>query len=257
MKIVLVIIGLAGLASVANATVTTTYFASSTENLNATSASYGLAGGNVTVYDAQVNTHFGGSDGNVTYPPTSNNTESGLFTLYDAGRGGDLSGIAPYASDEGSSHDFGNQGGIADYRGYDNILVLQLTGFTSDTSLSLLLEAGMSGDKVNIYTGTGALPTTLNGLTPVDSGISVPQGGTTTIGPLAGLSASGNGWIAIQADCTNLVLNGIRASTPIVPEPRYYGMLLAGMLSLAGIVYKRRSNVQADAQACDRCASTS
>jgi hypothetical protein len=250
-KIVLSIIGLAAslsLASVANATVTTTYFAATTEILTGTSATYSVDGATVTVYDAQLGT-WGGGNGNISYPSNSNNTESGLYTLYDSGHGGfgEPSGIAPYASDEGNN--LYRQEGIADHFGYDNIIVLQLSGFSGDNALSLLLEASMSGDKVNIYTGTGALPTTLNGLTPVDVGVSIPTGGATTIGALAGLTASGDGWIAIQADCTNLLLNGLQTSWGghVIPEPRFYGVLLAGLFGLAAIAYKRRSKVRANA----------
>src|ERR1700685_260346 len=116
MKIVLPIIVLAAslsVASVANATVTTTYFASSTDILSGTSATYSVDGASVTVYDAQVDT-WGSGSGSITYPSSSNTTESGLYTLYNnggsyghgdgygGGGGFGLSGIAPYASDEGN-----------------------------------------------------------------------------------------------------------------------------------------------------------
>ena len=48
-------------------------------------------------------------------------------------------------------------------------------------------------------------------------------------------------FIAIQADCTYLLLNSITSSGPSsVPEPRFYGLLLAGLLCASGVVYQKR-----------------
>ena len=47
-------------------------------------------------------------------------------------------------------------------------------------------------------------------------------------------------FIAIKADCTYLLLNSITAHTPSVPEPRFYGFLLAGLFGVVGAIYQRR-----------------
>ena len=50
-------------------------------------------------------------------------------------------------------------------------------------------------------------------------------------------------YIAIQADCTYLLLNSITESGgggQTTPEPRFYGILLVAMLGLVGIVYRKR-----------------
>jgi hypothetical protein len=49
-------------------------------------------------------------------------------------------------------------------------------------------------------------------------------------------SAAGNKYIAIEASSRNVLINTLA----VVPEPRFYGILLIGMLALAGMVWRKR-----------------
>ncbi len=265
MKFALSILGLAAglsLASVANATVTYTFasgnalFAS-----GSSSATYSGAAGTITVYADQVVNSTGAFD------TPGNNSENGLFTV-TAGNNGN--GIAPYNPNDypgfGSTTSTSNleeQKGIVDgvtgASSDDNILLLKLTGFAANSTLSLLLQAGPLTDSFTVYTAdtTGSAPTKLTSgtggmtkynTTPISvGGGAAAFGGTEPTTPqLTGLTISGlgpttTGWIAIQADCQYLLLDSIVVGTTATPEPRFYGILLAGLLGLAGIAYKRRA----------------
>jgi hypothetical protein len=269
MKFALSIFGLAAglsLASVANATVTYT-FASTTVNNNAifasgsSSATYSGSAGTITVYADQVVNNTG------VFDTPGNNSENGLFTV-NAGANG--TGIAPYNPNDypgfgstTSTTDLEEQKGIVDgatgATSDDNIILLKLTGFAANSTLSLLLQAGPTNDSFTVYTSTGATPTRLGGTgmaeynsTPIAvGGGAAALGGTEPTTPqvtgltIAGLGPSTTGWIAIQADCQYLLLDTVGVGTTATPEPRFYGILLAALLGLAGIAYKRRAQVNA------------
>jgi hypothetical protein len=265
MKCVLTILGLAAglsLASVAHATVTYT-FATSNEQVGQGSTycptySTSCSGPTVGVYAEQTN----GTHGTFVTPVETGpwydqtSTESGLFTVTDSPNNFGT-GIAPYNPSEGSGGNFSSQDGITDSAsgadGNGNILLLKLSDFAPGSTLSLLLQAGVTGDSFTIYTSTGAMPTSLSGMTEYDTTpINVDEGGNNkpttpqlTGLTIAGLNTSTTGWIAIEADCHYLLLDSLAVSTPGVPEPRFYGILLAGLLSLAGIAYKRRAQANA------------
>jgi hypothetical protein len=54
--------------------------------------------------------------------------------------------------------------------------------------------------------------------------------------------AAGVEWVAISADCHYLLLDSITGTmtTSTVPEPRFYGLLIAGMLGFAGVYARKR-----------------
>jgi len=257
MKFALSILGLAAglsLASVANATVTYTFASGnsiiSQSSVSTGGATYSQSAGTITVYDVQTTT--GGTF------ESQNSSESGLFTV-TAGANGN--GIAPYDPNEysgfGSATSTSNleeQTGIANFSNFDNVLLLKLTGFAANSTLSLLLQAGPTDDSFTVYTGTGSSePGSLGSLTKVDAspisvgGGAAALGGTEPTSPqvtgltIAGLNSSTTGWIAIQADCQYLLLDTVTVGTTATPEPRFYGILLAAFLGLAGIAYKRRA----------------
>jgi hypothetical protein len=266
MKNVLTIISLAAglsLASVAHATVTYT-FATSNEQVGQGSTycptySASCSGPTVGVYAEQTN-----SGGTFVTPATApwydggQSTESGLFTVTDSPNNFGT-GIAPYNPNEGSGGSFSSQDGITDSvdgsSTNNNIVLLKLSDFAAGSTLSLLLQAGVAGDSFTIYTydDSGATPTSLGQMTKYDpTPINVDEGGNNkpttpqvTGLTIAGLNTGTTGWIAIEADCHYLLLDSLAVNTPGVPEPRYYGILLAGLLCLAGIGYKRRAQASA------------
>jgi hypothetical protein len=255
-------IALLSLASVANASVTYTFATSNTTVAQGStycptySTSCGSSTPTVGVYAEQTNGGNGTFVTPVTYYGTP--TESGLFTVTDVpnNRG---TGIAPYNPTDGSGGSFDNQQGIEDSadkaNGNGNILLLKLSDFTAGSTLSLLLQAGVTGDSFTLYTSTGAMPTSLSGMAKYDANpINVDEGGTSqpttpqvTGLAIAGLNASTTGWVAIQADCHYMLLDTLTVNTPSVPEPRFYGLLLAGLLGLVGTVYQKRRAAQANA----------
>ncbi|HTW66201.1 MAG TPA: hypothetical protein VME17_16370 [Bryobacteraceae bacterium] len=241
MKFALSILGLAAglsLASVASATVTTYTFATS----NTTVA-------NGSTYCATYSTSCSGKQTVTVYGETTGNggNVSGLFTVTDTPNNFGA-GIAPYDPSEGGSP-FSSQRGISETTG--DYLLLDVSNITAGSTLSLLLDAGTGGDQVAIYTSTGSMPTSLGSMTEVLSNVNVGSATNSngsvqpTTPQITGLSLGAtatSGWIAIQADCDYLLLNTLTITSPSgVPEPRFYGLLLAGFLALCGIAYKRRS----------------
>jgi hypothetical protein len=261
MKHLFSILGLgAGLlsASLAHASVTTYTFATSNTQVNQGSTfcpTYSTTCSSSTptvgVYAEQTN----GTAGTFVTPVGS--TESGLFTVIDTPNDYGT-GIAPYNPTNGTNgNTFTNQQGITDSAnnagGNDNILLLKLSDITANSTLSLLLQAGVQGDSFTVYTSTGAMPTSLNGMTNdgtfnVDTkagdqknGSSQPTTPQVTGLTITGLNSSTTGWVAIQADCHYLVLDTLSINSPAAaPEPRFYGLLLAGLLGVAGMVYRKR-----------------
>jgi hypothetical protein len=261
------------LSSLANASVTTYTFATSNEQLSNGAtycATYSTSCGSVPTVGVYADQTSGSLGTFVSTPanagsPTYQSTESGLFTVTDDpnNRG---AGIAPYDPSEGTGGSFDNQDGIVDNvpgsSNNGNILLLKLSDISANSTLSLLLQAGVSGDSFTIYTfdDSGAAPTSLNQMKDVgtynvdEDGTSTPngtspgQGDQVTGLTIAGLSSSTTGWIAIQADCHYLLLNSLSINSPAAtPEPRFYSMLLAAFLGLAGVVYQKRRTAQANA----------
>jgi hypothetical protein len=188
---------------------------------------------------------------------TITSTESGLFTVTDSPNNYGT-GIAPFNPTEGAGT-FSGQNGITDTasgaNGNDNILLLKLSNFSAGSTLSLLLQAGVSGDSFTVYTSTGAMPTSLSGMSKYDANpINVDEPGSIKSNgssqpttpqlsglAIAGLNSSTTGWIAIQADCHYMLLDTLSVIPgTATPEPRFYGLLLATFLGLAGTVYQKR-----------------
>jgi hypothetical protein len=172
---------------------------------------------------------------------------SGLFEVQKGNQGNLASGIGPYDTTEGGSP-FTGQQGIQDssvwnwqkwqYDTDDEMLYIEVNqaSIPAGTTLSFLMQEGDQADTFNVYTSVGSstTPPNLSAMTEVDTDKSV---GVENGGPIE--------FIAIQADCTYLLLNSITASTPAVPEPRFYGLLLASLLGLVGIYARKRQRATA------------
>ena len=187
------------------------------------------------------------------------NPVDGLFEVQKGDEGNLASGIGPYVNGQGGSP-YTGQKGIQDETfkntTVDAMLYIEVsqTGsnpIPSGTTLSFLMQEGDVPDTFTVYTDAVAAGTTtppnLASMTKFDStpisvgsedgGATTPQfkitTDTTTGDPIE--------FIAIQADCTYLLLNSITSSGPSsVPEPRFYGLLLAGLLCAGGVVYQKR-----------------
>ncbi len=258
------ILGLSGgllLTPLANASVTYTFSTSNQQVAQGSTycSTYSTSCGSTTqtigVYAEQTN-----SAGTFVTPAMTGgqSTESGLFTVTDSPHYYG-NGIAPYDPAEGVGSSYSTQSGITDNvsgaGSNGNLLLLKLSNVAAGSTLSLLLQAGVSGDTFTVYTATGAMPTSLNGMTKYDStpihldepGSIQPDGSSQPTTPqvsgltIAGLNASTTGWIAIQADCEYMLLDTLTVTPAATPEPRFYGLLLAGLLGLAGIGYRKRS----------------
>jgi hypothetical protein len=270
------VIGLAGILSLATGASATTCAANTwCFGSNPTTVSDGQAytmtggAGTITVYSEQVinsgNPSING-DFNTFGGPTS--TINGLFStndsVFDEGVG-----IAPYDPKETDS-DFSNQNGISDTVGTSNtqnstadsnVLLLELgNNIANGTTLSFLLQAGDGDGNVQTYSAdfytsdttanVASSGLSLNGLTLAGT---AAAGTISTNGTTAQVSfkknTSGVEWVAIEADCHYMLLDTILATPPSssVPEPRFYGLLLASLLGIAGVVYQRRRAAQANA----------
>jgi hypothetical protein len=172
------------------------------------------------------------------------------------------SGIGPYVPDQGGSP-YTGQLGIQDanYGGndYDAVLYLEIsqTGpdpISSGTTLQFLMQEGLTADTFNVYTsiGTSTTPPNLTSMTEVDKNVAVGATSGGAVNPQFSITTSTTGakpteFIAIEADCDYLLLNSITPKTSSVPEPRFYGLLLAGLFGLAGMLYQKRRAAQAKA----------
>jgi len=140
----------------------------------------------------------------------------------------------------------------------DNFLLLDLSNIAQGSTVSLLLQAGVSGDTFDVYAGGTSTPTSFGGMTKLDSSpINVTEGGTSQPNGISTgqgyqfsftktTAGTSNEWIAISADCHYLLLTEMKVttSTSTVPEPRFYGLLMAGMIGLAGIYARKRRAVE-------------
>jgi hypothetical protein len=199
---------------------------------------------------------------NGTVKPNSggvNNFVDGLFEV-GQGQGGNIaSGIGPYLTNEGGP-DYTTQLGIQESGNSDAVLYLEVSsasGISSGSTLSFLLQEGLTADTFNVYTDTvaaGSAPPNLSSMTeaPADKNVAVgaTSGGATTpqVSIVTNTPGTSVEFIAIQADCEYLLLNQIIVAGPSsVPEPRFYGLLLTGLLGLAGLVYQKRRAARSNA----------
>ena len=117
-------------------------------------------------------------------------------------------------------------------------IVLNLSDSSlANVALALSITSIQSGESYAWYHGNSFSSTlAFGGLT---------LGGTGLItSPLlfTGGSTHNDQYIAIEASSHNVLINTLTtgAGPSTVPEPRFYGLLLAGLLGLAGTVYRRR-----------------
>lgn len=273
------VIGLAGVLSLATAvSATTTPYTScsGTQNVwcfasNPTQVSDGatystIAGssvtGAITVYSEQV------TNSNNNFYKFSDSTINGLFStndtvVYNTDTG---IGIAPYNPSE-TDYNFTNQDGITDAVGtnnyggtntnYGNILLLNISNVAAGTTLSFLLQEGpnttdpdsavfyyQNGGSVNVGMNQGISPSGMTSFGTVSAGQITTTGGSPQISLVRDSAATE--WVAIEADCHYMLLSSITGTAPMsgVPEPRFYGLLLASLLGIAGVVYQRRRTAQ-------------
>lgn len=223
----------------------------------------GTSGGSIAAYADQAN-----SAGTFVTPAKYNNTatESGMFEVSDKYNNRGV-GIAPYNPIEGTSNGtFSTQDGLTDtvYRaptGSDNFLLLNLSNIAYGSTISILLQAGVTGDSFDVYRGGTTTPTSFGGMTKLNSSpIAVDEGGTSMPNGTSAnqgyqfsftktTTGTQNQWIAIAADCHYLLLTEIKVTTgtSTVPEPRFYGLLLASMLGIAGVYARKRRNAELSA----------
>jgi hypothetical protein len=193
------------------------------------------------------------------------NVVNGLFEVGKGENGNLASGIGPYVPVEGGSP-YTSQQGIQDVDAtsktplYDTLLYIEVNQSTipSGTTLSFVMQEGDVVDNFNVYTsmpGTSTSVPNLTSMMEVDKDVSVGtmNGGVSLNSPQFSVvtnttAANPIEFIAIEADCTYLLLNQITAKGPSgVPEPRFYGLMLAGFLGLAGMLYQKRRAAQANA----------
>jgi len=270
MRKIIWLLGIAGglsIATVASATTTYTWSFGSNPTLVSDGATYSGSngGGTITVYSEQITDDSKGGSFSTANNSGGANTIDGLFStndsVYDEGVG-----IAPYNPSEGTSPQwvwngskwvqeptFSNQEGITD----TNILVLELgSNIAAGTTLQFLIQAGIgaSSDTVEDYYSTSVAgpnvspdQMTANPNGPTTLG-EITTNGTTPQSQLTITKAAGTEWVAIESDCHYILLDTI-TGTPgtATPEPRFYGLLLAGLLGLAGTLYQRRRAAQAQA----------
>lgn len=277
------VVGALSLATMASATTTFTWSFGSdpTQISNGQTYSGSNGGGTITVFGEEI-TNTQDSHGNNTGGTYYNGTAvSGLFST-DTAYFNEGTGIAPYNPNEGTSPQwewngsswvkvptFSSQDGITDEVNnnnptYGNILVLELgSNIAEGTTLNFLLQAGngQSGDAVSIFyqdaTGTPSNPPDVSPDTFTSDGTSLasrttPANSITNTGTTPQLSmvkdTNGIEFVAIEADCHYLLLDTITGTpgTSGVPEPRFYGLLLASLLGLGGVVYQRRRAAQSN-----------
>jgi len=179
-----------------------------------------------------------------------------MFETNQGTSGNLASGLGPYNTNQGGAP-YTGQGGIQDNDlspNVDDLLIIQVSqngtgAVASGTTLSFLMQEGDVANTFNVYTSTSSSstpPTNLSTMNEVHSNLSVGtlDGGATT--PQFSVTTTTTGaspyeYIAIQNDCTYLLLNSI-TGTPgaSTPEPRFYGLLLAGLLGVAGILKRKQ-----------------
>jgi hypothetical protein len=185
-------------------------------------------------------------------------TLSGLFSTNTSVVGQFGTGIAPFDPAEGGSPSNGypDQLGINDdvahnhssSGSYGNILELELgAGIADGTTLSFLLQGPTNDPITGELTSVDVYSKDANSVTNPSAMNSLGNFGAGLISTTSSLAqftitkdTSGTEFIAIEADCHYLLLDSITPGTSSVPEPRFYGLLLAGLLGLAGMAYQKR-----------------
>jgi hypothetical protein len=262
-KYTIALFAVLALTTAANATTVWNFAGTSLQN-NGYSPTPTGGTGTISVYAFQLD-----DNGNLLTTPVTNanhggggtSTLNGLFQVTNGDPNDEGSGIAPYNPTEGGAP-FSNQDGITDdvanvgpqfHNGpYNNFLELQLSSnIPVGTTLTFLMEHG-NGDGsapafVDVYTdnnalvGSGIAP---ENMTLADSKVQINTIGQANPGGTFTITATGkNEVVAIVADCHYLLLDTITGTT--VPEPRFYGVLLAGLLGLVGIFVHNRRRVTA------------
>jgi hypothetical protein len=259
---------LAGLSLVSVANATTVWdFSGTSLQANGFTPSPSGGAGTISAYAFQTD-----GNGNLLSTPATywgTPTLNGLFQVNDKiADGGEGAGIAPYNPTEGGTpgnggDGFPNQDGITDSvphtwngntGGYNsNFLELQLgANIPKGTTLSFLMQlgdaAGPVDSAVNVSWGDGTVGSggvAPNSLAHVLAGNPVTISGDDNVQPgQFSITTDGKAEVvAIVADCHYLVLDTIQGTSSSVPEPRFYGILLAAMLGIAGIYARSRRRV--------------
>ena len=212
--------------------------------------------GTISVFAEQINDTTQNIVGSIYNSPINGqSTLNGLFQV----NGSDGNGIAPYNPAEGSASSYQNQQGIAEGVGadpsndltntssnLDNILEIELgSNIAQGTTLKFLLQAGPNAGSpsVNWFFADASTPQSPSAMTPGATNnpttIAITDSGTTSQFSVT-KNTSGIEFVAIEADCHYLLLDTITGVPTSTPEPRFYGMLLAGFLGIAGMFYQRR-----------------
>lgn len=262
------VVGALSLATVASATTCPTdywCFGLST-GLVSQGQEYNSALGDVYVYSEQISNSTGDIVSTIYGAPSNPTLGTGADALFQTSSSNG-NGIAPYNPVEGGSgnnpNSYDSQDGITDVittasypysnDSYGNVLEVELgSNIAQGTSLAFLLQAGpFSNDpSVNVYTADASTPQNVNTTSmnfyktttaSITDSSTVPQFTITK-------NTSGIEFVAIEADCHYLLLDEIQGTAgTATPEPRFYGLLLAGLLGVAGTLYQRRRAAQASA----------
>jgi hypothetical protein len=196
-----------GLCSLGNAA-TTWYFGTGTDHADTTAPtnqqSFTVSGVTITA--------SGFSNG---APPTARQ----LYDKFTTSQTNDESGLG-FANEV--DHEIDTAG----------FIVLDLSNsFFNGQTLSLYITSIQSGESYAWYHGSS--------LTPSSSFEGLALGGSGLSGSPLVLSGGGtDNFIAIEASNKNVLLNSLVTSA--VPEPRFYGLLLACMLGLSIVWHRRR-----------------
>lgn len=215
--------------------------------------------GSVYVYAEQINNSNGDLMGTPYQAPYNSPTlGSGSDELFQV-TGSNGNGIAPYNPVEGSGGSFENQDGISDSvtdnggggtnSSYGNVLEIELgANIAEGTTLDFLLQAGpyAGTPSVEVWTADASTPQNVNSKSMTyDLTTTKSITDTSTVSQFAiTKNTSGIEFVAIEADCHYLLLDTITGIPTAAPEPRFYGIMLAGLLGIAGLVYQRRRAAQ-------------
>lgn len=244
------------LATVASATTcaTDTWCFGTANGFVSQGNTYSSALGSISVFSEQITN----SNGDIVTHPYDGSLGTGSQALFQV-TGSDGNGIAPYNPIEGSGSNFQNQDGITDtvtYNSYGyttstygNVLEIELgSNIAQGTSLSFLLQAGPFADNpsVEVYYADASTPQNVNSTSMTYDLTTTKSISDTSTSPQFTITKNTSGveFVAIEADCHYLLLDTITGVPSAVPEPRFYGLMLAGLLGVAGLVYQRRRKAE-------------
>jgi hypothetical protein len=192
-----------GLCSSAGAATTWNFSSSPDQSLGVTSEPYTVAGITITASGFY-----------------NNNTGRILYDKFTTSVTNDESGLG-FLDDTFGNHEIDTTG----------FIVLNLSNsFFSGKSLALTITSIQSGESYQWYHGASTGAGTTQGLTLVANSL--------TSSPLTFTGGGTNSFIAIEATSHNVLINSLTATA--TPEPRFYGLLLAGLLGVAGTIYRKR-----------------